>query len=79
MVLTFPCMLLVGVCLSAVAMAEFVMSNLRSFETALDRELDLLSDRVSKAMQRVCGVPDAEKIFLEALNKFMEDSGSGST
>lgn len=57
--------------LASVAMAELVMSTIRGFETALDRELGLLSTRVEQALQRVRGHKDAERMFLEALNRYM--------
>lgn len=47
------------------------MSTIRSFERAVDHELDKLSDRVARALARVRGNKDAERIFLQALNKFV--------
>jgi hypothetical protein len=55
----------------AVAMAEFVMSTIRSFERAIDTELEKLSERITKALARVRGNKDAERIFLQALNEHM--------
>jgi hypothetical protein len=42
-----------GVSMASVAMAELVMKDIRQFETALDRELDVLSARISK-VRRGC-------------------------
>jgi len=60
-----------GVSVASVAIAEMVMNDIRRFETALDRELDVLSARIAKALERVRGKKEAEQLFLQALNNMM--------
>ena len=54
------------------------MSTIVDFERAVDHELDKLSDKISKALARVRGHKDAERIFLEALNEKMSSVGAAA-